>query len=280
VIGPALLGGLAAVSWGLLALAVRVRAADGITTRAGAVVGATAMPVRERVGRWLGRLGGSRGAWIGAAAAGGWLVLGPVVGIAAAPLAGAAFEVRRRRHDRRRAIAMDEGMADGVRAIAAGLRAGLSVPQAIRFAADEAEAPLAGSLARIVDAADVGEPLDTAIHRWARDAGTADARLVEGVLGLHRRSGGDLPRVLDRVAETLRERRAVSREVRALTAQARLSGAILGLLPIGFFAFLWLTSRRDIEGAFRTPLGLACLGLGLLLELLAFLWIRRLLEVR
>ena len=68
--------------------------------------------------------------------------------------------------------------------------------------------------------------------------------------------------------------------MRALTAQARLSGAILGLLPIGFFAFLWLTSRRDIEGAFRTPAGLTAFGVGAVLELLAFLWIRRLLEVR
>jgi hypothetical protein len=52
------------------------------------------------------------------------------------------------------------------------------------------------------------------------------------------------------------------------------------VLPFGFFAFLWLTSRSEIEGAFRSPAGLAAITVGLVLEGLAFLWIRHLLEVR
>src|SRR5439155_19943870 len=114
---------------------------------------------------------------------------------------------------------------------------------------------------------------------WSSSMGSDAARLLAGVLRLHRRSGGDLPPVLDEVATTLRERRAAAREIRALTAQARLSGSILGLLPIGFFAFLWLTSRRDIEGALGTPAGLASVLLGLGLEVGAFFWIRALLVV-
>jgi tight adherence protein B len=111
------------------------------------------------------------------------------------------------------------------------------------------------------------------------EVGTDDARLVVGVLTLHRRSGGDLPHVLDQVAATLRERSEAAREVRALTAQARLSGAILGLLPIGFFAFLWTTSRANIEGAFGSPIGITAIVIGVVLECIAFLWIRSLLEV-
>ena len=86
----------------------------------------------------------------------------------------------------------------------------------------------------------------------SHEVGTDDARLVAGVLRLHRRSGGDLPATLDQVAATLRERHAAAGEVRALTAQARLSGTILGVLPIGFFAFLWITSRERDRG--RVPL--------------------------
>ena len=55
---------------------------------------------------------------------------------------------------------------------------------------------------------------------------------------------------------------------------------ILGMLPIGFFGFLLLTSRREMLQAIATPLGGTALGIGLGLELLAFLWIRHLLEVR
>jgi tight adherence protein B len=131
-----------------------------------------------------------------------------------------------------------------------------------------------------VDELSLGVSLEAAVDTWAARTDTEDARLLAGVLGLHRRSGGDLPAVLDQVVAALRDRRAAAREVRALTAQARLSGAILGLLPIGFFGFLWLTSRQDIQGALRNPAGLAAMGIGFGLEGLAFLWIRSLLAVR
>jgi tight adherence protein B len=167
-----------------------------------------------------------------------------------------------------------------VSALSAGLRAGLSLPQAFAYARDEAEEPLRGELTSLVDGIDTGTPISEALAEWADAHDSEDARLIAGVLDLHRRSGGDLPIVLDGLAGTLRERRAAHREVRALTAQARLSGVILGMLPIGFFAFLLLTSRREMVEAIATPLGGTALGIGLGLEVLAFLWIRHLLEVR
>jgi tight adherence protein B len=143
----------------------------------------------------------------------------------------------------------------------------------------EAESPVADDLAELVADVEFGIPLGDAVEAWAERTRSEDAQLVAGALDLHRRSGGDLPAVLDQVAATIRERVAVGRETRALTAQARLSGWILGALPIGFFAFLWVTSRRDIEGALSTPAGLASVLLGLGLEVGAFFWIRSLLEV-
>src|SRR5207247_5875701 len=103
---------------------------------------------------------------------------------------------------------------------------------------------------------ELGTPVDEALELFAQEIGGRDARLVQGVLSLHRRTGGDLPRVLDQVGITLRERRASIREIRALTAQARLSGAILGFLPIAFFLFLAVPSRKAIAAPFTTPAGL------------------------
>ena len=165
-------------------------------------------------------------------------------------------------------------------AISAGLRAGQSLPQSLAYARDEAQEPLRTQLASLVDRIEVGTPVGEALVDWAEAQSSEDALLIVGVLDVHRRSGGDLPTVLDGLAETLRERRAAHREIRALTAQARLSGVILGMLPIGFFGFLLLTSRREMLEAIGTPLGGTAIGIGLALEMLAFLWIRHLLEVR
>jgi tight adherence protein B len=190
-----------------------------------------------------------------------------------------ARSVGGRRSRRTTAAIRDEQLGDAVGALTSAIRAGLSVPQALAYAAREAEPPLAEDLGALVASLDAGVPAATAVTAWTDRVGTDDARLLGSVLELHRKNGGDLPAVLDQVAGAIRERVAASREVRALTAQARLSGLILGLLPIGFFAFLWLTSRREIEGALATTAGIASIAIGLVLEIGAFVWIRRLLEV-
>lgn len=218
--------------------------------------------------------------WSVAGAIVSWLVFGPVTGLAGGVAGGVAWHARSRRRARSLAAERDEQVVDAVVSVTAAIRAGQSVSQALAFAATESAPPMRDPLRRLDGSLRVGVPLEEALHDWTSEIDTDDARLVAGVLGLHRRSGGDLPAVLDQVVETLRERRAAAREVRALTAQARMSGTILGVLPFGFFAFLWLTSRSDIEGALRSPAGVAVIGLGLVLEGLAFLWIRALLEVR
>ena len=133
------------------------------------------------------------------------------------------------------------------------------------------------AMPNLVDREDLGLPLETSLARWGAASDSGDVRLVADVLALHVGSG--LPRVLDRVCAALREREAARREVGSLTAQARLSGTILGLLPIGFFLFLSVVSRHDMTAAYSSPLGLAAIVAGLVLDGLAFLWIRALIRV-
>jgi tight adherence protein B len=218
----------------------------------------------------------------------GWPLLGAALalwwgGVMWAVAVGAvALSIRFARERRARAVVRarrEEQLADAVGALVSAIRAGMSIPQAFAYAAAEAEPPLADDLGSLVAALDVGVPLHDALTLWADRMDSDDARLIAAAMELHRRAGGDLPTVLAQVTATVRERVAASRDVRAMTAQARLSGAILGMLPVGFFVFLWLTSRSEIEGALRTPLGVACVVLGLTLDGVAFLWIRRLLEI-
>ena len=220
---------------------------------------------------------------VGAAAVGGGcvgaVVGGPVVGIAvgvAAAIAPVAMD-RKRKAGRRTAV--DGQLLDAVTAIASALRSGRSLGQALTTAADEADDPLSTILADTAHAASLGVPMDEALDRFADAVGGSDVRLVSGVLKVHRRTGGALAVSLDDVARTLADRREAARELRSLTAQARLSAAILGLLPLGFFLFLSVVARRDIESAYRTTAGASAIGIGLALQGAAFVWIRRLLRM-
>jgi tight adherence protein B len=217
--------------------------------------------------------------WPVVVAVAGFAVGGPpgaiVIGVGAVVVSA----IRRRRALVRISARRDEQLADAVGALVSAIRSGMSVPQAFAYAAEESEPPLAGDLASLVSALEIGVPLRDALSGWADRVGTDDARLIAAALELHRTTGGDLPEVLEQLTTAVRERFTAARELRAMTAQARLSGAILGMLPVGFFAFLWLTSRSEIQGALATPAGLGCVAVGLVLDGLAFLWIRRLLEV-
>jgi tight adherence protein B len=217
---------------------------------------------------------------IAAAALAGWWVAAIPGAMGCVVATVIARRMKGRRRAAREAAPMQEQLADAVRTIVSALRAGLSIPQALGYAARESQPPIADGLGILVVGLETGVPFDEAVDAWATHAGGEDARLVASVLRLNRRTGGDLPMVLDRVGDTLRERLAARRELRALTAQARLSGTILGVLPVAFFGVLWLTSRQDIQAALSSPAGLLSVALGLILEGAAFLWIRRLLEVR
>lgn len=198
--------------------------------------------------------------------------------VAAGAVLAAPTIVRRRRRATASRLTQDQ-LAEGVSVIASGLRSGRSLRQAFELAAAEVDPPIGPSFDRIGHRVELGDPMDEAVEAWAAEISGADARLTAGVLRLHRRTGGALAATLEELATTLRARRSAARELRSLTAQARLSANILGLLPLGFFAFLSVVARDDMLAAIATPAGASAILLGLVLQAAAYVWIRRLLRI-
>jgi tight adherence protein B len=269
----------ATVAAGLAVLAMTLAAFAGTHERAEAVFGGFEPPPAPRGARTGPPMGPLIAA--GAVAAGlvGYRFAG--VGGSLASTAAVAFApgLVRRRRARRLERRMQEHLAEAVALVAAAMRSGRSLLQAIGLSADDLDPALGATLRGLVDRVELGDPMDEAIDAWAADVGGPDARLIAGVLKLHRRTGGSLSTTLEGLADTLRSRRSAAREVESLTAQARLSATILGLLPIGFFLFLSVVARDDLEAAYETPAGLAAIGLGFALQGAAYLWIRGLLRV-
>lgn len=214
----------------------------------------------------------------GLGAATGSVIAGPP-GLVGGLGAGAIPVALARRRAGRLAHRIEEQTIDAVTAISSALRSGRSLVQALTVAGEEVGPPLGRILAEAADRATLGVPVDEVLEDLSERIGGQDARLVTGVLRLHRRTGGALAASLDDLARRLRARRDGARELRSLTAQARLSAAILGLLPFGFFLFLSVVARRDVESAYRTTAGASAIGVGLALQGAAFVWIRHILRV-
>jgi tight adherence protein B len=175
--------------------------------------------------------------------------------------------------------ALDQQVGELAEGIASGVRGGLSIAQAVEFAAAEAQSPLSAAAGEFLAAREVGVSFQLALVRLADRVATDEVRLLAMVLGLHHRSGGNVAGALEEVAATIRHRLKLRRELRALTAQGRISGLVLGVLPVGFFLVMALTSRSQLQPVLRSAPGAMMVSVGFLLEGLAFMWIRKLLRV-
>jgi tight adherence protein B len=243
-------------------------------------------PAEPRSGPLLARLtrGPTRPLWISLALGGlmGWFGLRLVGGVGSVAGMGAGLAIpfliaaRRRR---RNAELLERQVAEVAESAALAVRSGLSILQALQFTASEVSDPARTSVHELLRTTELGTPLDRALRRWANGIGTDEAGLLALVLTVHVRSGGDLAGALDEVAKTIHHRISVKRELKAISAQGRISGAVLGSLPIAFFLVLAATSRSEIAPVYRSAAGAAMITAGLVLELVAYLWIRRLLRV-
>jgi tight adherence protein B len=210
-----------------------------------------------------------------AGAAVGDYLAGPVTAVAGA--AGGPFVLTSilSRRSAAEHVRAEEHLQEAILALAAATRAGLSIRRAVEEAARDAGSPLDSELAGVIDRLEVGDSLEAALSRLGSRLELPDVGLVVTVLSLHRRTGGDLPMMLEQVAEVVGDRVRARREVRAITAQGRASGAILAVLPVAFVALLSGTGGEALGAFYRMPLGAGLLLAGLACEALGFWWIRR-----
>ncbi|HEV2759021.1 MAG TPA: type II secretion system F family protein [Acidimicrobiales bacterium] len=223
-------------------------------------------------------------AWIGA------LVLGPLAaavaggpglaGVAAGTLlVGPVLVVRTRRG--RADARLEQALPGALEAVARSLRSGASLRQAVEEAgsASGTGRVLAGELSRAAAEAAQGASLVTALEAVGARRPLPGVRLGVAALCLGAETGGAQARAVDGVAATVRERLAVSAELRALSSQARISALVIGLAPLGFGAFAAATDPRTSEFLLHTPAGLVLLVTGLILDALGWLWMQHLAKV-
>ena len=206
-------------------------------------------------------------------------IAGPVAAVVSGGVAlrvPFALDQRRARKHREQ---LEEQFAEYAEAIAMGVRGGLSIPHAFDFALEDAEEPLRDLVERILRARGLGSPFDRVLDQLEEALPTNETRLLSLVLRLHARSGGNLSPAVDQVTSAIRERLGTRRHVHVLSAQARMSGVILAVLPIGFFFVLAASSGADMSPVLRSPAGMALVAAGFALQGLGYLWIRRLLRI-
>jgi tight adherence protein B len=163
---------------------------------------------------------------------------------------------------KKRQKTMAEQLPDVLSILASSLRAGHSFLQALDQVAGEIKEPSAGEFHRVVSEIRLGRSIDDAMNEMAERVGSEDMRWAVMAVNIQRQVGGNLAEVLDIVANTVRERAYVQRQVRVLSAEGRLSIAILTALPFGIFFYLALVNPEYVAPLFTTMIGRILLLIG------------------
>src|SRR4029077_6299411 len=124
-------------------------------------------------------------------------------------------------------------LPDMLQLMAGALRAGYSLMQGVEAVAQEVDDPMGSELRRVLAEARLGRVLEEALDDMADRMGSADFKWAVMAVRIQREVGGNLAELLSTVAETMIARERLRREVRALTAEGRISAIVLLLLPIG-----------------------------------------------
>jgi tight adherence protein B len=185
----------------------------------------------------------------------------PIAGVAALILIPVAARALINKRLQRQRILFAEQLPAHLQELAAAMRAGHSMVSGIAVMAEGASEPTRGEFQRVMADEQLGMQLEEALRSVAVRMDAQDMEQVSLVAELHRQTGGNMAEVLDRVAEAVRERAELSRELRTLTAQARGSRWIVTLIPPTLLVVIDLLNPTYLKPLFNTGTGHLLLGI-------------------
>lgn len=180
---------------------------------------------------------------------------------------------------KRRIDAFGAQLEPAMHLIAGGLRVGLALRQALAIVIDELPDPARHEFRRVIGQTNLGLSVFDALDEMAKRMPSHESLMITRVFRVQAETGGDLARILDQLADTIKDRRHVGRKVAALTAEGRMSAWVLMLIPVGLGAFIAATQPNMANAVAYTTIGHLVLLVIVGLEFGAYLWLRKLLQV-
>ncbi|WP_372806225.1 type II secretion system F family protein [Pontiella sp.] len=179
----------------------------------------------------------------------------------------------------RRLDRFNNQLVDALANMSNALKAGFSIQQAFESVVADGLNPIAQEFGMFLQQLRVGVRFDEALSDMEKRIGSEDLMLMTQAIEISRQTGGNLTEVFDRIAETIRERRRIEGKIKSLTAQGRIQGIIVSLIPIFLAAFLYFYDPGMMIGFFRSVAGIAIMVIILILMGCGGLLIRRIVNI-
>lgn len=183
------------------------------------------------------------------------------------------------RRRKQRIDKLNQQLPEALTIISNALKAGFGLLQALNNAAEHLPHPISTELSRTIHEMNVGSSVEEAMVGLSERSGSYDLDIVVTAILVQRTVGGNLGEILDTVAGTMRERIRIRGEIQTLTAQQKLTGIVIGMLPIGVGVMFQIMSPGYVAPLFQTLLGQIMLGTAAVLEVVGVMIIQRILNI-
>jgi tight adherence protein B len=180
----------------------------------------------------------------------------------------------------RRQAKFEEQLPSTLQLLSGALQAGHSLQQAVDTVVHEAGDPIAGEFQRVLTEARLGRPLEEAFEAMAKRTNSIDFKWTVMAIRLQRQVGGNLAEVLSTVSQTIRDRYALKRQVKALSAEGRLSSLILSVLPVLMFVALLIFNPLFLRPLFSTGIGIVMMAGAAVLMIFGVFWLKKITEIK
>lgn len=175
--------------------------------------------------------------------------------------------------------AFDEQLNEGLVMISNALKAGYSFLQALAVAADETQDPFSKEFKTLLKELSLGMPMEDGLSNLMDRVPSEDLKLIVNAILIQKDIGGNLSEILENIADTIRERQRIKNEINTLTAQGKLSGMIIMVMPFFLGAVIYLFDNDYILSLFTTLLGRVLLVAALISQVLGWLFIRKIVNI-
>lgn len=180
---------------------------------------------------------------------------------------------------RKRIKTLNEQLGDAITLISNSLKSGYSFFQSIDIVGKEMAGPISEEFGLLQKEISLGAATEKALENMVQRVGSEDLELVVTAVLIQRQTGGNLSLVLENISSTIRDRVKIKREVKTITAQGRMSGMIISLLPLFLGLIIYLINPEHIEILFTTSLGLGILVFSVVMELLGIYLINKIVRI-
>jgi tight adherence protein B len=181
---------------------------------------------------------------------------------------------RQRRRDK-----LNEQLVPAIEMLSNALRAGTNFTQALALIPQEMSAPIGQEINIVLREMELGVTQEAALKNLTQRAQSPEYELVVAATNIARETGGNLAETFDRIAKTIRDRNEVLGKVQALTAEGKMQGIFVGLLPLFLGGALMILDPKMMQPMFATPLGYGLIAAVIILEAMGAYFIKKVITI-